>query len=101
MEQQMAIFEQAPFNTRKIIVATNIAEASLTIDGIAYVIDCGFQKVLFSTKNSLMPTTHALAHKHCRLFLSPRHLPSREQEEQGESALARPIDCTHKMIMKV
>lgn len=44
-EQQMYVFEPAPENTRKVIVSTNIAEASVTIDGIVYVIDCGFAKL--------------------------------------------------------
>jgi ATP-dependent RNA helicase DDX35 len=44
-EQQMYAFEPAPENTRKVVCATNIAEASVTIDGIAYVIDCGFVKL--------------------------------------------------------
>lgn len=44
-DQQMAVFEPSPTNTRKVVVATNIAEASVTISGIAYVIDCGFVKL--------------------------------------------------------
>lgn len=44
-EQQLYVFEPAPENTRKVIVSTNIAEASVTIDGIVYVIDCGYSKL--------------------------------------------------------
>ncbi|KAI1980812.1 hypothetical protein LOZ53_005605 [Ophidiomyces ophidiicola] len=44
-EQQLYVFEPAPDNTRKVIVSTNIAEASVTIEGILYVIDCGFAKL--------------------------------------------------------
>jgi len=44
-EMQCRIFDPAPEGTRKCIVATNIAEASLTIDGIYYVVDPGFAKI--------------------------------------------------------
>eukprot|EP00899_Mesostigma_viride_P013186 jgi/Mesvir1/21869/Mv04246-RA.1 len=43
-EMQTRIFEPAPPGSRKCVVATNIAEASLTIDGIFYVVDPGFAK---------------------------------------------------------
>ena len=43
-EQQQRIFEQTPEGCRKVVIATNIAEASLTIDGIYYVVDSGFCK---------------------------------------------------------
>lgn len=43
-ELQSKIFEPTPDGARKVVLATNIAETSLTIDGIVYVIDPGFVK---------------------------------------------------------
>ncbi|XP_023304208.2 pre-mRNA-splicing factor ATP-dependent RNA helicase DHX16 [Lucilia cuprina] len=43
-DMQAKIFEPTPPNARKVILATNIAETSLTIDNIIYVIDPGFAK---------------------------------------------------------
>ncbi|CAM8947639.1 unnamed protein product [Rhodiola kirilowii] len=42
---QAKIFEKAEDGARKCIVATNIAETSLTVDGIFYVIDSGYGKM--------------------------------------------------------
>ncbi|KAA0163354.1 hypothetical protein FNF28_04274 [Cafeteria roenbergensis] len=53
-EMQSKIFEPAPAFTRKVVVATNIAEASLTIDGVYYVIDPGFCKLkVFNAKTGM------------------------------------------------
>ncbi len=41
-EMQTRIFQPAPQGKRKVVTATNIAETSLTVDGIYYVVDPGF-----------------------------------------------------------
>lgn len=43
--QQQQVFQKTPPNTRKFILATNVAETSITIPGIAHVIDAGYAKV--------------------------------------------------------
>ncbi|KAI5952491.1 hypothetical protein KGF54_003358 [Candida jiufengensis] len=49
---QYKIFEPTLPDTRKVILATNIAETSITINGISYVIDSGYVK-----QNEYNPTT--------------------------------------------
>ncbi|PWY83297.1 P-loop containing nucleoside triphosphate hydrolase protein [Aspergillus sclerotioniger CBS 115572] len=59
-DQQMYVFEPAPENTRKVIVSTNIAEASVTINGIVYVVDCGFAKLRAYNPNTGIETLTAV-----------------------------------------
>ncbi|WP_122860076.1 ATP-dependent helicase HrpB, partial [Pseudomonas viridiflava] len=45
LSAQRAAIEPAPKGTRKVVLATNIAETSLTIDGVRVVIDAGLARV--------------------------------------------------------
>ena len=53
-ELQAEIFKLTPIGARKVVLATNIAETSITIDGISYVIDPGFCKMnTYNPRNGL------------------------------------------------
>ena len=68
-EQQAKIFDETPKQARKVVLATNIAETSLTINGIKYVIDTGFNKeTSFNAKTGMeslmvMPISQAAANQ--------------------------------------
>lgn len=88
---QRQIFERPPAGIRKIILSTNIAETSITIDDVVFVIDCG--KIKISNFNaetntkSLVPEWVSLANASQRKGRAGRvqpgvcyHLYSRARE---------------------
>ena len=51
---QKSIFSRPPVGTRKVVIATNIAGTSITIDDVVFVVDCGKIKMNnFDVKNNL------------------------------------------------
>lgn len=47
-EKQLLVFKEPPEGSRLVVVSTNVAETSLTIPGIRYVVDGGRAKEVYS-----------------------------------------------------
>jgi ATP-dependent RNA helicase DHX36 len=82
--EQRLIFEEPASGVRKIVLATNIAETSITINDVAFVIDCGKAK---ETSYDALNNTPCL-------------LPSwiskvSAQQRRGRAGRVRPGQCYH------
>ena len=63
---QSKIFEKAPDGMRKVVVSTNIAETSLTVDGIIYVVDTGYCKLKVGFLSAVrIAVAERQKHMHC------------------------------------
>ncbi|GKU91472.1 hypothetical protein SLEP1_g5339 [Rubroshorea leprosula] len=82
--EQKLIFEKPPPNIRKIVLATNMAEASITINDIVFVVDCGKAKET---------TYDALNNTPCLLPSWISKASARQR--RGRAGRVQPGECYH------
>lgn len=82
--EQRLIFENAPPNIRKIVLATNMAEASITINDVVFVVDCGKAKET---------TYDALNNTPCLLPSWISQASARQR--RGRAGRVQPGECYH------
>ncbi|XP_078154848.1 DEA(D/H)-box RNA helicase family protein isoform X1 [Carex rostrata] len=82
--EQKLIFERPPPNVRKIVLATNMAEASITINDIVFVVDCGKAKET---------TYDALNNTPCLLPSWISKASARQRK--GRAGRVQPGECYH------
>ncbi|KAK7200746.1 pre-mRNA splicing factor ATP-dependent RNA helicase [Novymonas esmeraldas] len=88
LRDQQKVFAAYPAGTRKVVVSTNIAETSVTIDGVVYVVDCGYQK-------------QSLYNSEARVdYLLPAVISKASAEQRkGRAGRTRPGKCVRLFTM--
>jgi ATP-dependent RNA helicase DHX57 len=81
-QEQTRVFRKVPNHVRKIVVATNVAETSITIEGVVYVIDSGrVKETQFEAANSMVHLVETWASRaSCR-------------QRRGRAGRTRPGQC--------
>ncbi|XP_053390131.1 ATP-dependent DNA/RNA helicase DHX36-like, partial [Mercenaria mercenaria] len=81
---QREVFDRPPEGVRKIVIATNIAETSITIDDVVYVIDCGRIKVKgFTPENNLATLDAEMVSR------------ANARQRRGRAGRVQPGECYH------
>ena len=101
---QVQVFEPTPPGCRKVILATNIAETSVTINGVRYVVDTGFAKErVFNPRIGIeslhaQPISKAAARQ--RSGRAGREAPGRAYRLYTEAAFDRLAESTTPEIQR-
>lgn len=87
-QEQTRVFKKVSPDVFKIVVATNVAETSITIDGIVYVVDAGrVKETQYDPSNSMMRLVETWASKaSCK-------------QRRGRAGRTRPGQC-YKLFMR-
>ncbi|KAL2326745.1 hypothetical protein Fmac_020172 [Flemingia macrophylla] len=97
--EQKLIFEKPPPNIRKVILATNMAEASITINDVVFVVDCGKAKeTTYDALNNtpcLLPSWISQASARQASIRIHGNDVLKTTERRGRAGRVQPGECYH------